>query len=116
MLLQERQRVLPIRESDDTGRHTTTRREAVFLTQAGLVGLRVYLCRVYLDFMVRIFQEKPLFVVPRGQPIAEAEDVTFLSGNGLRLRGLKNPGWPWSKVIQALVRLRSWRKWSPSGV
>ncbi len=36
-----------------------------------------YLRWKYLHLMVRIFQEKPLFVVPRGQPVPEAEDVRF---------------------------------------
>lgn len=41
----------------------------------------------YLQHMVRIFQEKPLFVVPRGQPVPEAEDVTVRTPDGLGLRG-----------------------------
>lgn len=41
----------------------------------------------YLHMMVRIFQEKPLFVVPRGQPIPNAEDVSFPTAGGLTLRG-----------------------------
>jgi len=41
----------------------------------------------YLHFMVRIFQEKPLFVIPRGQPLPEAEDVRFSTTDGLTLRG-----------------------------
>ena len=52
-----------------------------------LAVMYLYVRWKYMGFLTRIFQEKPLFVVPRGQPIAEAEDVTFLSGNGLRLRG-----------------------------
>ncbi len=36
---------------------------------------------------MRIFQERPLFVIPRGQPSAEAEDVSFPTVGGLRLRG-----------------------------
>jgi uncharacterized protein len=41
----------------------------------------------YLHHMVRIFQEKPLFVIPRGQPVPGAEDVTVATGDGLKLRG-----------------------------
>jgi fermentation-respiration switch protein FrsA (DUF1100 family) len=41
----------------------------------------------YLHHVVRIFQEKPLFIVPRGQPIAEAEDVRFPTSDGLTLAG-----------------------------
>ncbi|HEY7309401.1 MAG TPA: hypothetical protein VH643_08600 [Gemmataceae bacterium] len=41
----------------------------------------------YLHFLVRIFQEKPLFIVPRGQPLPEAEEVRFASADGLTLSG-----------------------------
>jgi pimeloyl-ACP methyl ester carboxylesterase len=41
----------------------------------------------YLQHMVRIFQEKPLFIVPRGQPVPGAEDVTVRTPDGLNLRG-----------------------------
>jgi pimeloyl-ACP methyl ester carboxylesterase len=49
---------------------------------------------VYLPHMVRIFQEKPLFIIPRGQPVPEAEDVTVCTADGLNLRGcyLKGTG------------------------
>src|SRR5947209_12355500 len=48
----------------------------------------------YLHHMVRIFQEKPLFIVPRGQPVPGAEDVTVRTADGLNLRGcyLKGAG------------------------
>jgi pimeloyl-ACP methyl ester carboxylesterase len=46
-----------------------------------------YLRWKYLPMMVRIFQEKPLFVVPRGQPLPGAEDVSFPTSDGLTLRG-----------------------------
>jgi len=52
-----------------------------------LVGLYHYLCRKYLFAVVRIFQEKPLFVVPRGQPVEGAEDVRFPTGDGRTLAG-----------------------------
>jgi pimeloyl-ACP methyl ester carboxylesterase len=52
-----------------------------------LVGLYLYLCRHYLHYIVRIFQEKPLFIIPRGQPVDGAENVT-LSVDGLRLKGV----------------------------
>jgi uncharacterized protein len=41
----------------------------------------------YVPRLVRIFQEKPLFIIPRGQPVADAEDVTFKTADGLTLRG-----------------------------
>jgi len=43
--------------------------------------------RNYLHHMVRIFQEKPLFIIPRGQPIPSAEDVRFPTTDGLNLAG-----------------------------
>lgn len=46
-----------------------------------------YLIRKYLHNMLRIFQESPLFVIPRGQPLPEAEDVRFPGSDGLWLRG-----------------------------
>jgi pimeloyl-ACP methyl ester carboxylesterase len=50
--------------------------------------------KLYLPHMVRIFQEKPLFVIPRGQPVPGAEDVTVRTPDGLNLRGcyLKGAG------------------------
>jgi fermentation-respiration switch protein FrsA (DUF1100 family) len=57
------------------------------LVIAWLVGLYVYLCRKYLHLVVRIFQERPLFVVPRGQPVEGAEDVRFPTRDGRSLAG-----------------------------
>src|SRR5437879_13880201 len=58
----------------------------LFVFAAG-TALYVYISRRYLWFLMRAFQEKPLFIVPRGQPIPEAEDISFPTGNGLMLRG-----------------------------
>lgn len=52
-----------------------------------LAALYLYFRWKYLGYLVRIFQEKPLFIVPRGQPVDEAEHVTFPSADGLTLRG-----------------------------
>jgi pimeloyl-ACP methyl ester carboxylesterase len=52
-----------------------------------LTALSIYLRFKYVKVMVRIFQEKPLFVAPRGEPTPEAEDVAFVSGDGVPLRG-----------------------------
>jgi pimeloyl-ACP methyl ester carboxylesterase len=57
---------------------------AIFLF---LLGLHFYLCRYYLDYMCRIFQEKPLFIIPRGQPVPEAEDVRIETSDRLTLAG-----------------------------
>jgi pimeloyl-ACP methyl ester carboxylesterase len=47
----------------------------------------LHIMRKYLGHVVRIFQEKPLFIVPRGQPVDDAEDVSFRTPDGLALRG-----------------------------
>jgi uncharacterized protein len=52
-----------------------------------LVVLYFYLCRTYLHFMNRIFLERPLFIVPRGQPAPEAEEVRFPTSDDLSLCG-----------------------------
>jgi fermentation-respiration switch protein FrsA (DUF1100 family) len=56
-------------------------------TVALLVWLHYYLRWNYLHHVVRIFQEKPLFVIPRGKPVEGAEDVRFPTSHGLTLRG-----------------------------
>jgi pimeloyl-ACP methyl ester carboxylesterase len=43
--------------------------------------------RRYLHHLVRIFQEKPLFIIPRGRPVPGAEEVSFRTTDGLTLRG-----------------------------
>jgi pimeloyl-ACP methyl ester carboxylesterase len=59
-----------------------------------LVFLHCWLRFGYLHFLVRIFQEKPLFVIPRGQPRDDAEQVRFPTSDGLTLSGcyLRAPG------------------------
>ena len=52
-----------------------------------LVFLHIYIRVRYLHFLIRIFQEKPLFVIPRGQPLPEAEEVRFPTSDGLMLSG-----------------------------
>jgi pimeloyl-ACP methyl ester carboxylesterase len=41
----------------------------------------------YLPQVLRIFTIKPLFIIPRGQPVPDAEDVTFKNDAGLTLCG-----------------------------
>lgn len=48
---------------------------------------RYQLITNYLHHMVRIFQEKPLFIIPKGQPIKSADDIRFPTSNGLMLSG-----------------------------
>jgi dipeptidyl aminopeptidase/acylaminoacyl peptidase len=57
------------------------------LVALALVALSFYLDWMYLHYVVRIFQEKPLFVVPRGQPLEGAELVRFPTTDGLTLTG-----------------------------
>lgn len=52
-----------------------------------MVYLHFYIRLRYLRFLMRIFQEKPLFIIPRGQPLPEAEEVRFPSSDGLSLSG-----------------------------
>jgi uncharacterized protein len=52
-----------------------------------LAALYLLLRWRYVPFLVRIFQEKPLFIVPRGQPSDEAEHVTLATVDGFTLRG-----------------------------
>src|SRR5258707_13661608 len=58
-----------------------------------LTVLHFYLRRRYLPLLTRIFQEKPLFIISRGQPRPGAEDITFPTTHALTLRGgdLKTP-------------------------
>jgi pimeloyl-ACP methyl ester carboxylesterase len=56
-----------------------------------LVGLHIWLRVNYLHNLDRIFLEMPLFIIPRGQPDAAAEDISFTSTDGLKLRGCYLP-------------------------
>ena len=59
----------------------------------GMAALYLYVHWRYMGYLTRIFQEKPLFIVPRGEPPADAEDVELKTDDGLTLRGcyLKTP-------------------------
>ena len=58
------------------------------LIVAGLVGyVYVYVHLHYLGAVERIFIEKPLFVIPRGDHDAAAEDVRFPTADGMHLQG-----------------------------
>jgi uncharacterized protein len=46
-----------------------------------------YLRIKFLPQVIRVFEEKPLFIVPRGRPADGAEDVVFPTTDGLLLRG-----------------------------
>jgi pimeloyl-ACP methyl ester carboxylesterase len=52
-----------------------------------LLGVHINLRFNYVQWIVRIFQEKPLFVIPRGLPIPDAEDIRFRTEDGVELAG-----------------------------
>lgn len=52
-----------------------------------MAALFLYVRWKYLDYIVRIFQEKPLFIIPRGSPIDGADDVILQTPDGLALKG-----------------------------
>jgi fermentation-respiration switch protein FrsA (DUF1100 family) len=45
------------------------------------------ICREYLHIVIRVFLEKPLFVIPQGKQRPEGEEVRFQSSDGLNLCG-----------------------------
>jgi dipeptidyl aminopeptidase/acylaminoacyl peptidase len=52
-----------------------------------MVWLHCYIRWNYMHHLIRIFQEMPLFIIPRGQPLPEAEEVRFPTTDGLMLSG-----------------------------
>lgn len=60
---------------------------AGLLLALALAAACLYYRRKFVGQVVRIFEEKPLFIIPRGQPIPGAEDVTVRTPDGLALRG-----------------------------
>jgi pimeloyl-ACP methyl ester carboxylesterase len=55
-------------------------------------GCILYVRNRYLDQIVRIFEEKPLFIIPRGKAPAGVDEIAFPTDNGLTLRGCYLPG------------------------
>ncbi|MGF1578115.1 MAG: alpha/beta hydrolase [Gemmataceae bacterium] len=55
------------------------------------VWLFYYVKHKLYPYLPRIFEEKPLFIIPRGQPIEDAEEVRFQSHDGLELVGCYFP-------------------------
>lgn len=47
----------------------------------------LYYRRKFLEQMVRVFEEKPFFIVPRGRPSTDAEEIRLRTPTGLILRG-----------------------------
>ncbi len=61
----------------------------ILLTLALITPLVFHLLivRNYIPIVVRIFQEKPLFIMPFGRPVSDAEEVTVMTSDGLTLHG-----------------------------
>jgi pimeloyl-ACP methyl ester carboxylesterase len=57
------------------------------LLTLGVLAAQGYYRYRFLDQVIRIFEEKPLFIVPRGSPVDGAEDVSFETDCGYTLRG-----------------------------
>lgn len=57
-----------------------------------MVGLYIWLVRNYLGILLRIFTEKPIFIIPRGTRPDDAEDIELRTPDGLMLKAayLKN--------------------------
>ncbi len=70
----------------------------------------------YLGVVVRIFEEMPLFIIPRGQPIPGSEEVRFPTSNGLSLAGsyLKT-SWPQRRGVILFGPEFGSSRWSCSG-
>ena len=65
----------------------------ILLGLVGLFGLALLIGHLaiifhYIKIVLRIFQEKPLFIIPFGQPHPDAEDLTIATPDGL---GLQEP-------------------------
>ncbi len=60
---------------------------AAGLALAVVVLFMVYVLRNYFGIVTRIFEEKPLFIIPRGEPVPGAEEVKLHTRDGLTLAG-----------------------------
>ncbi|MCU0703116.1 MAG: lysophospholipase [Fimbriiglobus sp.] len=56
-----------------------------------MVGVHIYYRVKLVDQVVRIFEEKPLFIIPRGDQVPDAEEVSFRAIDGTLLRGCYLP-------------------------
>jgi len=54
---------------------------------AFVLYIRWYVLHHFLDNLTRVFRERPLFIMPRGEPVHDAEDVSLRTPDGLTLRG-----------------------------
>jgi uncharacterized protein len=49
------------------------------------LALHLYIVHKYIPVVLRIFQEKPLFIMPYGQPVPSAEEIALTTPDGLTL-------------------------------
>ena len=56
------------------------------LIVAAPLCLHLYVVVRYLSVVIRIFQEKPIFIMPFGKPVPDAEDITLTTPDGLTLQ------------------------------
>ena len=54
---------------------------------AALLLLHYHIIRNYLQYLIRIFQEKPPFLLPFGKPVDFAEQVVLTTPDGVQLQG-----------------------------
>jgi fermentation-respiration switch protein FrsA (DUF1100 family) len=59
----------------------------LLLTGVAALIAQAHIMRVYFPHLVRIFQEKPLFIFPFARPVDDAEPVEFTSADRVRLHG-----------------------------
>ena len=85
---------------------------AVLGVTAAALAFHIHVVVHYLPYAVRIFQEKPLFILPFGKPVEGGEEVTLTAGDGLTLHGyyLRTPG-PRKGVIVFGLEFGS-KRWS----
>jgi alpha-beta hydrolase superfamily lysophospholipase len=50
------------------------------------LALHIHILINYIPFVVRIFQEKPLFIMPFGKPVPGAEEITLTTADGVALQ------------------------------
>lgn len=53
-----------------------------------MLALHVRVLRFYVPVLARIFQEKPLFILPFGQPVPDAEEITLTTSDGETLHAV----------------------------
>lgn len=59
---------------------------AAALSAAFLLAAHRRILHFYIPVVARIFQEKPLFILPFGQPAPDAEEITLTTPDGLTLQ------------------------------